>query len=530
MHPYIILPILAQLTSLALGVVVFLKDPKGKINRIFILFTLTGTFWSLSNFLADSLKDYKEVIFWSKMTIVGPVLMAAFFLYLSFIFPNEGKKSRGLKFLFFICLPCIIFFIFTPSVFNIKDVKIQQWGAEIVPGPLYYFLFFYLVVYYGIALKNLWIKYKASLTENEKHQISYFFCGIILAIIIGIFTNLIFPLFNWGYPSKIGPPFAIFTFTFFTSYAILKYRLFEIRIVLTSLLVGVIAILLSANIIDSKTNFEYVWKAALLMAFLLFGYLLIKSVLNEIKRREEVQRLYEEVGKLSKAKSEFISIASHQLRTPLTAIKGYLSMILEKTYGEVPEKIERPLKNVSLSNERLIKLVNDLLNISRIEAGRMEIKMENLSVEDIIASVVEELKSIVKEKNLYLKFEKPKIALPKILIDGDKIRQVILNLTDNAIKYTNRGGITIKSEISTENQDKIIIEVSDTGEGMTKEEMSKMFESFSRGSAGTRLYTEGAGLGLYIAKKFVEMHKGRIWAESQGRGKGSALYIELPIV
>ena len=248
---------------------------------------------------------------------------------------------------------------------------------------------------------------------------------------------------------------------------------------------------------------------------------------------KELRRTYAELKKLDNAKSEFLSIASHQLRAPLTAIKGYVSMILDKTYGEVPEKIEKPLKNVSLSNERLIKLVNDLLNISRIEAERMEIKMENLQIEDIIASVVEELKNIVKEKGLYLKFEKPKTALPKILIDEDKMRQVILNLIDNAIKYTSNGGITIKLEIPAlpagrENL-KLEIAVSDTGEGMTREEISKVFRSFTRGSAGRKLSAEGAGLGLYIAKKFIEMHNGKIWAESKGRGKGSVFYIKLPV-
>jgi signal transduction histidine kinase len=252
----------------------------------------------------------------------------------------------------------------------------------------------------------------------------------------------------------------------------------------------------------------------------------IKRVLSEQATRQELQEAYEELKKLDKAKSEFISIASHQLRTPLTAIKGYISMMREKIYGEPPEKMERPLENIYLSNERLIKLVNDLLNVSRIEAGRMEMNWEKLSIEEIINSVVEELKNVVKEKNIYLKWEKPEKPLPKVLIDKEKMRQVIMNVVDNAIRYTEKGGVEIK--LKTKNE-KLKIEVSDTGEGLTKYELSKMFESFSRGAAGTRLYTEGVGLGLYVAKKFVEMHNGKIWTESKGKGKGSTFYIELPI-
>lgn len=254
-----------------------------------------------------------------------------------------------------------------------------------------------------------------------------------------------------------------------------------------------------------------------------FSQKLEKEVEN---RTKELQSAYEELKKLDKAKSEFLSIASHQLRTPLTAVKGYISMILEKSYGQVPEKIEKPLQNVSISNERLIKLVNDLLSISRIEAGRIEMNFESQRIEELIASVTEELKNVAKEKNLYLKFEKPKLALPLILIDKEKLRQVILNLIDNAIRYTQKGGITIKAKIE---ETVLRIEVSDTGAGMTDEELSKMFESFSRGTAGARLYTEGAGLGLYIARKFVEMHRGRIWAESKGKKQGSVFFVELPV-
>jgi len=253
-----------------------------------------------------------------------------------------------------------------------------------------------------------------------------------------------------------------------------------------------------------------------------------KKLEIEVERAtRELKDAYEELKKLDKAKSEFVSIASHQLRTPLTAIKGYISMILESSYGKIPEKITKPLKNVSLSNERLIKLVNDLLNVSRIEAGKMEMSLEKSSIEEIINSVIEELNNESKNKNIYLKYESSlKTSLPKILIDKEKMRQVIMNVIENGIRYTEKGGITIKIKKIDQN---LQIIISDTGAGLTEYELEKMFESFSRGAAGTKLYTEGVGLGLYVARKFTEMHKGRIWAESKGKGKGSTFYIEIPI-
>ncbi len=226
------------------------------------------------------------------------------------------------------------------------------------------------------------------------------------------------------------------------------------------------------------------------------------------------------------AKSEFISIASHQLRTPLTAVKGYVSMILENSYGEIPKEMGQPLKNVYASNERLIGLVNDILNISKIEAGKMEMEWEKASLEELILDIINELKIKADTKNLYLKYEKPANPIPDIVIDKTKIRQVIMNLIDNSIKYTEKGGTTVKlSSIGP----KVRVEISDTGMGLTKEDIPRLFESFSRGRNGAIGRPEGTGLGLYIARRFVEMHKGRVWVESEGKGKGSRFFIELPV-
>jgi len=250
------------------------------------------------------------------------------------------------------------------------------------------------------------------------------------------------------------------------------------------------------------------------------------------KATKELKEAYSKLQKLDRAKSEFISIASHQLRTPLTAIKGFISMILEGSYGELSKKLKDPMWEVYNSNERLIKLINNLLNLSKIEAGTIEFIPQKASLKDIISSVMQELRFEAKKKNLYLRLETPTLyptqakKLPNILMDIEKMRQVVLNVVDNAIKYSNAGGVTIKVKSQEES---LLIEIADTGEGMTKQEISHLFKSFSRGTAGSRLWTEGVGLGLYVSRKFVEMHNGKIWAESLGKGKGSTLYIELPI-
>jgi len=158
--------------------------------------------------------------------------------------------------------------------------------------------------------------------------------------------------------------------------------------------------------------------------------------------------------------------------------------------------------------------------------------LEKVSLEEMISSILDEMKIKADERKLYLKWEKI-TPLPKIMADPGKLRQVILNIIDNCIKYTDRGGIIIKSETKVPSrkyeQGLILITIKDTGDGMTKEEINKMFESFTRGEAGEKHDTSGLGLGLYIAKKFSELHGGRVWAESEGKGKGSTFFVEIPV-
>lgn len=519
-----ILPLLSAVFVIYLGVFVFLKNHKNSLNVLFALFCFSLIFWFFGTFMMFTSKDEPRAIFWDRFVYAGVVFIPSLMYHISLVF---SKKKAAKRLLLGYSLS-FIFLILSRTDYFVSGLFKYDWGYHTQARFFHNVFLVFFTLYLSFFYYNIYRYYKTAQLAIERLQAKYIFFAY-LVLLTGALAYLpayginIFPL---AYISGL-----IFAAIF--AYTIIKHQLMNIKVVLTEFFVGLIALILFIDAALSETILEQIFGYAMFITFCVFGYLLIKSVSQEIKRREELEtltgklkRAYEELKKLDKAKSEFISIASHQLRTPLTAIKGYISMLLEKSYGEIPEKVQKPLQNVSLSNERLIKLVNDLLSISRIEAGRIEMKFEPCSMEELVNSVIEELKNVAKEKELYLKFEKPQKPLPQITIDREKIRQVVLNLIDNAIRYTEKGGVTIKAKAK---DSKYQIQVSDTGAGLTRYELSKMFESFSRGAAGTRLYTEGVGLGLYIAKKFVEMHQGRIWAESKGKEKGSNFYLELPI-
>jgi len=251
----------------------------------------------------------------------------------------------------------------------------------------------------------------------------------------------------------------------------------------------------------------------------------VEEQTREIKDAyKKLEKAYEELKVLDRAKSEFISIASHQLRTPLTIIKGFLSMAIEGNYGQLNSDIKDRLEKSYDSAERLVKLVDALLDLSHMEGGKMKFDFSKVNFSELTTNIVEELSPQAEKKKLSFKFEKPKENY-FVWADEQKLRQVIMNLIDNAIKYTESGGV----KVWLGRQDGFVqFSVKDTGLGMIEEEISNLFQKFVRGANAPRLYTEGAGIGLYVAKKLIEEHKGQVWAESAGEDKGSTFFVRLP--
>ncbi len=528
-HKAIVLII--NLVGLWLSALVYGQKIKEKTNKVFVLMFVLMFFWVNFAYLARMFGQ--EQVHLSELCLkiawfVTPLFFVSLYLFVITLFQKE-QVYRGLtRLVFLLGIASSIITGFTSLI--IEGITFADGDLAIIYGKgMVPFLGIVSFLIYA-TLYPLFKNYFNSST-TIKRKLQYVLIGIFIFYVGNIVFNIALPLiFNVVRLYYFGDYSAIFLLAF-TAYAIVKQELFGIKVVLTALLVGLIALLTIVDILFLTNEIlAQLFKSLLLVAFLYFGYLLIQSVIREIHYRERLQKANKELKKLDRAKSEFISIASHQLRTPLGVVKGYVSMLSEGTYGNLPPRTQKPIRNVYRANERLIKLVNDLLSLSRIESGKIEIKLEKASLQKIISNLVEGLKTQADSKNIYLRFDKPKVSLPNISIDEAKIKEIISNLIDNAIKYTTNGGITVTlKKQKLKKQEKAIIEIKDTGLGMTKKEMSKIFESFSRGTAGVKLYAGGAGLGLYIAKKFANMHGGNIKAISEGKGKGSTFYIELPI-
>ena len=238
--------------------------------------------------------------------------------------------------------------------------------------------------------------------------------------------------------------------------------------------------------------------------------------------------LYRRTKEIDKMKDEFISIASHELKAPVTGIRGYISMVLDGTMGEVNKQIKKSLSRVMESADRLAVLVDDLLNVSRIEQGRLNIKFKPTDINPIIKDVIEGLSVQAKEKNLSLIYRAPVHPLPLINIDQYRLREVLVNLINNAIKYTKKGEVVVLVEEKKEEK-ALEIKVKDTGIGMSAQEKERLFEKFYRVKNEKTRHIAGTGLGLWITKQLVELMGGTIAVDSI-ENVGTQITVRFPVV
>lgn len=237
-------------------------------------------------------------------------------------------------------------------------------------------------------------------------------------------------------------------------------------------------------------------------------------ILHDVTRENLVEKL----------KTEFVSLSAHQLRTPLSAIKWILKMLLDGDLGPLNKEQKEFLEKAFYSNERMINLINDLLNITRIEEGRFLFEFKPADIIEVTEKIIDSFKDEIERKKIKFEFKKPPKKLSPISLDVEKIKLAIENLIDNAITYTPEGG---RVYVSLKGNKEILFSVKDSGIGIPEDQKERVFTKFFRAKNALKIETEGSGLGLYITKNIIEAHGGKIWFESK-ENKGSTFYFTLP--
>jgi signal transduction histidine kinase len=238
----------------------------------------------------------------------------------------------------------------------------------------------------------------------------------------------------------------------------------------------------------------------------------------------QLSTLNTELQQASRAKSAFLANMSHELRTPMNAILGFTELLLDGVYGDLPSTLVEPLRDIQTNGRHLLRLINEVLDLSKIEAGRMELSLAEYTVSDVVALVHSSLRSLAAEKGLEF-VATAEDGLPPAFGDAGRITQCLMNLAGNALKFTPQGRVEIRVERQAE---WLLYRVSDTGIGIAPDQRADLFTEFRQVDPTVAREFGGTGLGLSISKKFVELHGGRIWVESEP-GKGSTFFFTLPL-
>lgn len=527
---------LAVAASVILGFIVFFRDTRSITNRVFLAFTLVSSALGIVNFLSYQLSDLLARLWLIRFVMFFSVFQSFFFFLFIVVFPQKTFTfPRNRKIPMLALVGSIAALTLSSYVFSGIRPGASASVSEPIPAPgiLLFAATTISLIVSGIVF--LLQKMKRA-PPQEKNQLQYLFAGMALMFTFLIGFNFIFPAFLGD--TRFVPFNAVFTLPFigFTFYAILKYRLLNIRVIAAEILMLVTIGVTFFEIVLARTIGEIFFRSGIFVLLLVFGILLIKSVRKEVEQRERMEALSLELGQanerleeLDKLKSEFVSMAGHQLRAPLTVIKGYVSLIIEGTLGDVSARVKEALGKVQFSTDQLVKLVGSLLDLSRIESGKIKYELRMHDFSEMVTEVIDKFLQNAQKKGIALAFEN-KLGPSSFVFDADKVREGVVNYIDNAVKYTEQGTVRVLlTPMAGPDGTWARLEVKDSGIGIKHEDIWKLFGKFSRTEEAKSKDPNGMGIGIYFAKRVIQDHGGNVGAHSEGVGRGSTFWMELPM-
>ena len=406
-----------------------------------------------------------------------------------------------------------VFSILNWTPFYITDV-IHTAGFEFWPiaGPLFA-PFLACWIFFAIYPVFLLVSAMRHADSERKAALRYILAGTIIGYAGGC-TNY----FLW-YGIGVLPfgNISASVYLAFVAYAIMQHRLFNMKVIATELLIFMVWLFAFVRLLLATQTQDQIIDGLFLGALLVVGTMLIRSVDHEVDQREKIE-------KLSQEKSEFMTFASHEIRNPITAMRGYASLIADGTTGDISAKTKEVAQTILIQGNDVLNLIAQYLSKSKMELGQISYAKVPFDMGAVVMSIASGYKPHAEQKGLTLTTAVDPAQKFMVVGDEGKVKEVIGNIVDNSLKYTKQGGITISVE---RHGVSIRAVISDTGVGIPPETLPQLFKKFSRADA-QKVNLLGTGIGLYLAKTFIEAQGAHIWAESEGRDKGSRFIIEFP--
>ncbi len=523
------------LASLTLGWFAFRYAQVRSKAVLFFSFTILFAVWLLADLFVWNTNNYYAVsAVWSTLDYINVLffLLLSWFIYIDFT-KNRIFSYGVLGVSLLVLLPPLLLTLAGMAVTDFDQAVCELGNNQLMSN---YKLAFEWSVMGVIILLAAWRLAHIWTVRTERNRVFLITTSIVL--FMGMFsgTEYVATLTDF-YEINLYALFILPVFILILAYAVVEQGTFKIStrtLSFVHLLFVLFIIIGISDLFLTENATQLIVSGVSTAITLAFSLLLLRGATREAEQREEIQKLAqdlehanERLRKLDQAKSEFVSIASHQLRSPLTSIRGYASMLLEGSYGKLTKKATLAISRIHESARFMALTVEDFLNVSRIEAGTMKYEISEFDICSLVTTVYEDMKPSIAERNLEFILTTEINGPCQVRADIGKVRQIIQNVVDNATKYTKQGAITVTLN-TVRNSRCIEIEVTDTGIGMSAETIRSLFQKFTRAANANSVNVIGSGLGLYVARQMAEKMGGTVTAASAGEGKGSTFTITLP--
>lgn len=507
------------IVCVSFGLYLYLSGRSLLANRALLCAALLLSAWHVLDLVLWATESPQTVVFvWSIVNLIEPAIYASF---VYFVIVSGRGRDVGVWTKLGIIAPLLPTILLASSSWNVVGFNLLNCDREVIEGPLAYYNY---LVEIGYAVWIAALGLAARRDTKRKHRVSIILSVLVLLVglslgnIVGSFSE------NWtiGQFGLFVIPIAMGAISYFMvqDRFVDRGQIRAAQILVIGLWLGVASILL----IPSIEVVRYV--VFLTLAVLAFvGYLLVRSFRREFEQRKQIENLAAELRVSNDQLSEFMSLATHEIRNPATVIKGTASSLMEGDYGVMLPTVRDAVQKMYIRAGDILTLGTQYLNKSKLELNQLSYSYTSFDLAKLVSDLVREAQSAAEQKGIAVRLGSDHVASCPIVADQGKIKEVVGNLIDNAIKYTPVGSVetAVTSDTKTAR-----VRITDTGVGIPAATVPYLFKKFSRADA-QKVNLLGTGLGLFLAKTFVEAHRGRITVQSAGEGRGSTFIIELPL-
>ncbi|MEK7133921.1 MAG: ATP-binding protein [Patescibacteria group bacterium] len=508
------------LASVLLGFFIWRQRKKSLLNGLFVFLVSIFAAWSLYDLVLWATANPDVTIFvWSVQIFldVGVYMSAG---YLCYVFFYERDLSFTMKVIAVAALIPVIFL--APTALNLASFDYTTCDREATEGGLWHYVYLFEILIVLWVAAHAVRAFRAATTPERKKQILSFAPAIILFLVAFSWGNIVGSLTSdWSIPQYglFGMPI----FLAVTLYLIVKYQTFQVQTIAASALVSGLWTLLFSILFLADMETARPVIVITLVFFAMMGLLLVRSVRREIAQRHLIEKQEKELEIVNKQQENLLHFMSHEVKGYLTEGQAGFASIVEGDYGAVPDSLKTMATNALVKVRKGVATIMDILKASDMKKGTVAYKKDSFNFRKAVETIAGEQKAAALEKGLGFEVN---IAEGKYVMTGDaeKVRDhVIRNLMDNAVRYSPTG--TIHVELS-DGGGKIRFSVKDNGVGITEEDMQHLFTEGGHGKDSIKVNVHSTGYGLFIAKQVVDAHGGKIWAESEGEGKGATFIAE----